>query len=213
MLRRSGFANDKRAYMCDRSYADCNEVYSPYINFDELKDSNFIYGGWILNHDLTVSSSQILELYDGQYLDMNHFTLTIYGTCNIGGYIYNADSIVNKATMNILSTGQIASPVTFTNDNIINNKGFIFGQSNSIFKNNGQINNNGKFQMNPNSIFQNDGPFTNHSTILNEGTIHDNSTIDNFGDFFNSGIIYNRGTIYTNYDSGKFENNGYILVF
>jgi hypothetical protein len=210
MLRRSGFANDKRSYMCNRSPVDCNKVYSPYINFNELKDSNFIHGGWILNHNLTVSSSQILELYDGQYLDMNNFTLTIYGNCTIGGSIYNADVIVNKATMNILSTGQIAIPRTFINDSIIYNRGFIFGQTNGVIQNNGQINNNGKFQMNPNSVFTNDGPFTNHSTILNEGTIHDNSTIDNFADFFNSGVIYNRGTIYT---SGNFENNGYIFVF
>jgi len=218
---RSGLANDRRAYGCNRN---CPIISCPSLtNVSLAAIATLGVEGWLLQNNITLLLCDVLEIPDDQTLLLNGFTLTNNGTINVRGVLRNAgragitsSSItINNGTINVFSTGSIPVSIAafgavarFTNNGIINNNGDIFCQTSGVINNTsgGRINNNssyasgiGGFRLNALGTFNNSGVFINNGTItltrdfnpLFFGIIYNN----NGGTITNNGIINNAGTI------------------
>jgi len=214
---RSGLANDRRAYGCNRYCPIC-----PSLTIVSLADiATFDAGeGWLLNRNKTLLLCEVLEIPVDETLLPNGFTLTNNGTINVIGILRNVGLVgdtnsitINNGTINVFSSGSIAVSIaafgavaTFTNNGILNNNGDIFCQTLGVINNTsgGRINNNssyaggiGGFRLNSRGTFNNSGVFINNGTITltrdgaGEGIIYNN----NGGTITNNGIINNAGTI------------------
>ena len=221
--RRSGLANDRRAYGYG-GYSPIKPI-CPSLTTVSLADiATFdVVEGWLLNGNTILLLCEILEIPAGQTLLPNGFTLTNNGTINVRGQLRNvgrdtntSSSItINNGTINVFSTGSI--PVsrgtygavgTFTNNGVLNNNGDIFCQTLGVINNtsSGRINNNssyvdgtGGFRLNNRGTFNNSGVFINNTgaTITLTSSLDDKGIIynNNGGTITNNGIINNAGTI------------------
>ena len=217
---RSGLANDRRAYGCNRN-CPITPICPSLTNVSLANIATFdVVEGWLLNGNTTLLVCDVLEIPAGQILLPNGFTLTNNGTINVRGHLRNVGGVtdtstitINNGTINVFSTGSIAVSIaafgalaTFTNNGILNNNGDIFCQTFGVINNtsSGRINNNsayvdgtGGFRLNPRGTFNNSGVFINNGTITltrdgaGEGIIYNN----NGGTITNNGIINNAGTI------------------
>ena len=211
---RSGLANDRRAYGCNRN---CPIISCPSLtNVSLAAIATLGVEGWLLQNNITLLLCDVLEIPDDQTLLLNGFTLTNNGTINVRGVLRNAgragitsSSItINNGTINVFSTGSIPVSIAafgavarFTNNGILNNNGDIFCQTFGVINNtsSGRINNNynSGFRLNNRGTFNNSGVFINNGTITltsaldNKGIIYNN----NGGTITNNGIINNAGTI------------------
>jgi len=211
--KRSGLANDRRAYC----YSLCPPI-CPSITLTDIATFNGI--NWLLNQDTTILACQTLEIPVGQELQTNHFTLTNNGTINVRGTIRNdQDTIgnnsitINNGTINIFPTGTIvvvrnlfisSSDSIFTNNGVVNNYGDFFCQTYGVINNNAgsRINNysfysggTGGFRLNYKGTFNNAGTFINNTGATSLNAF--DATIYNYGGgtIINNGTITNNGTL------------------
>jgi len=198
--RRSGLANDRRAYGCGRCYTPTPVC--PSITLADI--ATFNGTNWLLNGDTTILACQTLEIPVGQELQTNHYTLTNNGTINVRGNLRNAQDTdgnnsvtINNGTINIFSTGAIVavdSGSIITNNGIVNNYGDFFCQTYGVINNNagGIINNysaysgeTGGFRLNEDGTFNNVGVFINNIGAISYNA--SGATIYNYG----GGLITN----------------------
>ena len=213
---RSGLANDRRAYGCNRN---CPIISCPSLtNVSLAAIATLGVEGWLLQNNITLLLCDVLEIPDDQTLLLNGFTLTNNGTINVRGVLRNAgragitsSSItINNGTINVFSTGSIPVSIAafgavarFTNNGILNNNGDIFCQTFGVINNtsSGRINNNynSGFRLNNRGTFNNSGVFINNTgaTITLTSALDDKGIIynNNGGTITNNGIINNAGTI------------------
>lgn len=217
---RSGLANDRRAYGCDRICATkpiCSSLTTVALADIATFDNNI----WMLNKDTSILTCQLLIIPLNTELQTNAFTLTNNGTINLVGSIRNADSFnagginyrtINNGTINIFAGGRIevveSNTNQFINNGIVNNKGVIITQFGGICINNSSgriINTSGGEILNNFSIITNLGRIDNTT-----GAIINNN---NNGEFNNENIgkIFNTGGFINNVGGFKFINNGIIF--
>lgn len=220
---RSGLANDRRAYGCNRN-CPITPI-CPSLTTVSLADiATFVVNeGWLLQNNTTLLLCDVLEIPAFQILLLNGFTLTNNGTINVIGVLRNVGSnyntntsiTINNGTINVFSTGSIpvssgifGTLATFTNNGVIHNNGDIFCQILGVINNtsSGRINNNssyvdgtgtGGFRLNNRGTFNNSGVFINNGTIKLTSALDDKGIIynNNGGIITNNGIINNDGTI------------------
>ena len=215
--RRSGLANDRRAYGCVRYCPICPSLTN--ISLADIATFDVVEG-WLLQNNITLLLCDVLEIPAGETLLPNGFTLTNNGTINVKGQLRNVGRVadtssitINNGTINVFSTGSIAvdafvALATFTNNGVIHNNGDIFCQILGVINNtsSGRINNNsayaggsgtGGFRLNNRGTFNNSGVFINNGTITLTSALDDKGIIynNNGGTITNNGIINNAGTI------------------
>ena len=218
---RSGLANDRRAYGCDRICAT-TPICSSLTTISLADIATFgVYGqfnnieGWLLNGNTTLMVCDVLEIPAGQTLLPNGFTLTNNGTINVRGELRNTTEgfdafnyisiTINNGTINVFPTGSITVSVeiygnaaTFTNNGVLNNNGYIFCQTFGVINNTsgGRINNNSADVGGIGGFRLNsEGTFNNSGVFINNtgATSYNASgaTIYNYG----GGLITNNGDI------------------
>jgi hypothetical protein len=205
--KRSGLANDRRAYGCGRIYKPPTPV-CPSITIADIATYD---GGsfWVLNNNTTILACQTLTIgLENPLLVPAGLTLTNNGT------------IVNNFILLVLYGGAI------TNNGTITNNGIALVNSSILFINNGIINilDGTTFYNSPQSEV-NDVTITNNGNIniALGGTLQNNSALINN---YSGGNINNRGTInnqqaninnaggtITNYSSGTIINDIFSTIF
>jgi len=180
--KRSGFANDRRAYQYSIITAPSLVDPCGVINIASIAIEDPSGNIYILNDNYTITACQILNIPVGTTLIVSAGqTLTNNGIINNSGYIYNNNGIIQ-------------------NNGTINNSSYLYNQTSGIFNNSGTFNNSG-YLYNSNdggggTINNNTGGFI---YTYGSGAIYNNpgGTINN-----NTG-----GFIYT-YGGGNIFNDG-----
>jgi len=193
--KRSGLANDRRAYGCGRCYTPTP---TPCIPVAIDIGSIATYDGestYILNGNQTITACQILNIPVGTILGIiEGQTLTNSGTINNSGSIYNnSGTINNSGTTN--NSGNLHNV-----GGTINNSGTIKNNGN-IFNNIGGIGNNNAggfiYTYGGGNIFNDIGATVNNNAGGTISTANGLSTCGT-GTLSGSGTINNSGSINTN---------------
>lgn len=193
--RRSGLANDRRAYGCNR-FCHTTPVCQSITIADIatlLFESIVFESTWLLNKDVTILECQTLIIPPGTFLENESFSFTNYGQIKIQGILVNLanSTFINKSVINICSNGTL-----LCENNNNNNDGHI-----NIAKDA--------------RLLILDGTIINNKIINNRGTITSISgkLINNIGTLYNNvdATIYNaHGSIITLIPGSIFTNNGIL---
>ena len=207
--KRSGLANDRRAYGCGKNYTPSNSV-CPSITIADIATLDGMFS--VLNNNITILACQTLTIDLGYiFVVPPGLTLTNNGT------------IVNNSILAAFYGGAITNNGTITSNSVGAFEVGIVNFSN-LFINNGTINilngnvlanipdneaddvtitNNGNINIALGGTLQNESALINN---YNGGTITNNGTINNN----NAGTItnYSGGTIINNISSTIFNNTG-----
>jgi hypothetical protein len=189
--KRSGLANDRRAYGCGRCYTPtptpCGVIDIGSIATNDGENT------YTLNGNYTIAECQILNIPIGITLNVSAGqTLTNVGIINNSGSIHNNGTIQNNGT--------------------INNSGIIFNYGGTINNNTGGTINNSSYIYNPTSGILNNSGTIDNSGYLYNGIVGGGGTINNnTGGFI---YTYGSGAIFNN-SPGTINNNagGFIYTY
>jgi hypothetical protein len=226
--KRSGLANDRRAYGCGRIYKPPTTTpVCPSITIADIAtyDGSF----WVLNNNTTILACQTLTIDLATLLVVpTGLTLTNNGTIvnNYGLLVFYGGAITNNGTITTNNTGEEGiEPLIGNDSNLFINNGTINVLNGTFFVNVPQsggndvtITNNGNINIALGGILQNEGVLINYSggNINNRGIINNQGgTITNNtgGTIINWPVvpIYNNtGGIINNNSGATFTNDGII---
>jgi hypothetical protein len=205
--KRSGLANDRRAYRYNCRPAPL----CPPISIRDIAVQSGQTGRiWTLKADTTILACQVLRIYQNIIFTIpSGLTLTNLGTLKVngGGILQNDGTITNSGLINSYGAVTITGTINNTGD---------FDTLN-ITTNTGTINNTGL--INITESFINKSTINNGSKITNTGTFENTTgTIKNgvtIGSTFYSGrinniYIFNNNSTIDNNDNSLITNNGLL---
>ena len=203
--KRSGLANDRRAYGCGRIYKPPTPV-CPSITIADIAtyDGSF----WVLNNNTTILACQTLTIDLATLLVVpTGLTLTNNGTIvnNYGLLVFYGGAITNNGTITTNNTGEEGIEPLIGNDS-------------NLFINNGTINVlNGTFFVNVPQSGGNDVTITNNGNIniALGGILQNEGVLINYsgGNINNRGIINNQGGTITNNTGGTIINWPVVPIY
>jgi hypothetical protein len=213
--KRSGLANDRRAYGCGRIYKPPTPV-CPSITITDIAtyDGSF----WVLNNNTTILACQTLTIDLGTLLVVPPGLTLINNGTIVNNYIFGnfyGGAITNNGT--IANYGNGGGLINISN--LFINNGIINVLNNSTFANSpgsGEsdvtITNNGNINIALGGILSNTNTLINNysgGNINNRGTIeNDQANINNAGGTITN---YSGGTIISTFSSIIYNNNGGII--
>lgn len=205
--KRSGLANDRRAYGCGRIYKPPTPV-CPSIAIEDIATYNGSF--WVLNNNTTILACQTLTINFGIFVVVpSGLTLTNNGTI-LNNYIlsdFYGGAITNNGT--ITNNGATGGLINISN--LFINNGIINILDNNTFRNfsaNGEtdvtITNNGNINIMLGGTLSNEGALINN---YNGGNINNSGTLNN-----EEANINNAGGTITNYSGGTIiVPSGYVI--